>query len=108
MIGVVELLARDAWLQMSKGPLAGKEFLIFRDAMNVGASPRCDIYLFNDPQVAQLHAKIRTTGDTCEIQNIEESNPTLLNNRPVKNSRLRNGDQITIGQTEFIFQMRKG
>ena len=30
MIGVVELLARDAWLRMVKGPLAGKEFLLFK------------------------------------------------------------------------------
>lgn len=108
LIGIVELLARDAWLQMTKGPLAGKEFLIFKDVMNVGASPRSDIYLFNDPQVADLHATIRTSGDVCEIQNIEQDNPVLLNHYPITRSRLRKGDQITIGQTEFIFQTRKG
>ncbi len=108
MIGVVELLARDAWLQMTKGPLAGKEFLIFKDVMNVGASPRNDIYLFNDPQVADLHVRIQTTGDICEIQNIEQGNPALLNGHPVTRSRLRKGDQIAIGQTEFVFQTRKG
>ena len=53
MIGVVELLARDAWLeQMLEGPLAGKEFLIFKDLLYVGALPRSDIYLFNYKQVA--------------------------------------------------------
>lgn len=31
MIGVVELLARDAWLRMTQGPLTGKEFLIFKE-----------------------------------------------------------------------------
>lgn len=108
MIGIVELLARDAWLQMTKGPLSGKEFLIFKDVMNIGASPRSDIYLFNDPQVAGLHATIRTSGDVCEIQNIEQDNPALLNRRPVTRSRLHKGDQITIGQTEFVFQTRKG
>src|SRR5207244_10756 len=35
MIGLVELLSRDAWLRMVEGPLAGKEFLIFRDVMNI-------------------------------------------------------------------------
>ena len=53
MIGIVELLARDAWLQMLEGPLAGKEFLIFKDLLYVGASPRSDIYLFNDKAVAR-------------------------------------------------------
>jgi hypothetical protein len=107
MIGLVELLARDAWLQMVKGPLAGKEFLIFKDLMNIGSSPRNDIYLFNDPQVAQVHSRIQTSGDICEIENLEEQNPVLLNGHPVRRSRLHNGDQITIGQTVFIFQTRK-
>jgi hypothetical protein len=107
MIGVVELLARDAWLQMTRGPLAGKEFLIFKDMMNVGASPKNDIYLFNDPLVADVHVRIQTTGDTCEVQNIDKDNPALLNGRPVTNSRLRHGDHITIGKTEFVFQTRR-
>jgi hypothetical protein len=108
MIGLVELLARDAWLQMVKGPLAGKEFLIFKDAMNIGASPRNDIYLFNDPQVALVHSRIQTSGDICEIESVEQQNPVLLNGRQVRRSRLHNGDQITIGQTIFVFQTRKG
>jgi hypothetical protein len=107
MIGVVELLARDAWLRMTKGPLSGKEFLIFKDIMNLGASPRNDIYLFNDSLVADVHVRIQTTGDVCEVQNIDKDNPALLNGRPVTSSRLRNGDQITIGQTEFVFQTRR-
>src|SRR5262249_17241373 len=69
MIGVVELLARDAWLRMIEGPLAGKEFLIFKDVLTVGSSPRSDIYLFNDPLVAGHHATLRAMGDECEIEN---------------------------------------
>ena len=67
MIGIVELLTRDAWLRMTEGALAGKEFLIFRDVMNVGASPKSEIYLFNDPGVAPTHATLRMIGEECEI-----------------------------------------
>lgn len=108
MIGVVELLARDTWLQMVKGPLAGKEFMIFKDLMRVGAAPRNDLYLFNDEGVADNHAIIRTSGDICEIQNLEQNRPLLINGHPVRNARLRNGDNITLGQTEFVFQSRRG
>ena len=108
MIGLVELLARDAWLQMVQGPLAGKEFLIFKDRMNVGSSPRSDIYLFNDAAVEAQHAVIRSTGDVLEIENVSRSTPTCVNNRPVQRQRLRHGDQITIGRTVFVFQKRKG
>jgi hypothetical protein len=107
MIGLVELLARDSWLQMVKGPLAGKEFIIFKDSMKIGSSPRNDIYLFNDIQVAPVHSRIQTSGDICEIENLSEQNPVLLNGHPVRRSRLHNGDQITIGQTIFVFQTRK-
>jgi hypothetical protein len=108
LIGVVELLARDAWLRMTQGPLAGKEFLLFKDVMNIGASPRSDIYLFNDPLVAQQHAIIRGTGDECELEARDKQFPLLLNNRPVQRARLRHGDQVTIGRTLFVFQKRKG
>ncbi len=107
MIGLVELLARDAWLRMTQGPLTGKEFLIFKEVMNVGSSPRSDIYLFNDPLVAQQHAVIRGLGDECEIEACNGINPVLLNSRSITRARLRHGDNVTIGRTSFVFQQRK-
>ncbi len=108
MIGVVELLARDAWLRMTQGPLTGKEFLIFKDVMNVGSSPRSDIYLFNDTLVAEQHAIIRAVGDQCEVEARQSTSPVLLNNRPISRARMRHGDNVTIGRTSFVFQQRKG
>lgn len=107
-IGVVELLARDAWLRMTQGPLTGKEFLVFKDVMNIGSSPRSDIYLFNDAQVAENHAVLRAIGDECEIEARQSTHPVLLNNRSVTRARLRHGDNVMIGRTSFVFQQRKG
>jgi hypothetical protein len=107
MIGIVELLARDAWLRMVEGPLVGKEFLVFKDLMRMGASPRSEIYLFNDEQVAPEHAQLRATGDTYELENSCRENPVLVNGRPVHRCRLRHGDRITLGRTSFIFQRQR-
>jgi len=107
MIGVVELLTRDAWLRMIEGPLAGKEFLMFRDVMNIGASPKSEIYLFNDPKVAQTHATIRIVGDECEITARDRIHPLLVNGAAVRGSRLRHGDRIHIGDTSFLFEQRQ-
>lgn len=107
MIGVVELLTRDAWLRMIEGPLAGKEFLMFRDVMNIGASPKSEIYLFNDPKVAQTHATIRIVGDECEITARDRVHPLLINGSAVRTSRLRHGDRIHIGDTSFLFEQRQ-
>jgi hypothetical protein len=108
MIGIVELLARDTWLRMTQGPLTGKEFILFKDVMNIGASPRSDIYLFNDPQVADEHAVIRSIGDECEIEARQTTHPVLLNNGPTRRARLRHGDTVAIGRTIFTFQRRRG
>ncbi len=106
MIGIVELLARDAWLNMVRGPLAGKEFLIFKDLVKVGASPSSDIYLFNDDEVAEQHAVIRAVADNYEIETVNQ-NSVLVNSRPVTRSKLRHGDQIKLGSTVFAFQRRR-
>jgi hypothetical protein len=108
MIGIVELLARDTWLRMTQGPLSGKEFILFKDVMNVGSSPRSDVYLFNDPQVAADHAVIRTVGDECEVEARHTTHPVLLNSNAVRRARLRHGDTVTIGRTIFVFQRRRG
>lgn len=108
MIGLVELLARDAWLRMEQGPLAGKEFLVFKDVMKVGSSPRSDIYLFNDPRVEGHHATLRAVGEDVEVESANPQRQVLVNDRPVKRSRLRHGDRITLGRTVFIYQKRGG
>ena len=108
MIGIVELLARDVWLRMIEGPLAGKEFLIFRDSMKIGSSPRCDIYLFNDDLVAGQHATFRVMGDACELENHDKARPVLVNDRPITVARLHHGDRMTIGRTVFVFEQRQG
>ncbi|HXE54695.1 MAG TPA: FHA domain-containing protein [Tepidisphaeraceae bacterium] len=104
MIGIVELLARDAWLQMTQGPLVGKEFLVFKDVMRLGSSPKSEIYLFNDPAVAAQHAVIRATGGIYDIENTCTESPVCVNGRPIQRARLRNGDRITLGRTAFLFQ----
>jgi hypothetical protein len=106
-IGIVELLSREAWLRMIKGSLAGKEFIVFKDIMKIGSSPKNEIYLFNDPQIKDLHAKLLAVGDEYEIESQDMLKPVLVNNRPVKLVRLHSGDQITIGQTSFIFEKRE-
>ncbi len=105
MIGVVERLARDAWLRMTEGPLAGKEFLLFKDLMRFGSAPSMEIYLFNDPLVAGHHANLRLAGGEADIE-AAGTQPVEVNQRRVDRARLRHGDRITIGRTSFVFEKR--
>lgn len=105
-IGLVEMMARGAWLRMVEGPLAGKEFLIFRNMMTVGSSPRSDLYLFNDSEVAEQHAILRWVGQRGEIESLRPGSPVLVNGHRVTRQQLRARDRIEIGRTVFIFEQR--
>ena len=80
---------------------------MFRDVMNIGASPKSEIYLFNDAKVAPTHATIRMVGDECEITARDRIHPLLVNGQNVRTSRLRHGDRIHIGDTSFLFEQRQ-
>jgi pSer/pThr/pTyr-binding forkhead associated (FHA) protein len=75
--------------------------------MYLGASPRSEIYLFNDPEVASRHAFLSSKGEVCEIESMDSSKPVCVNGAPVKNCRLQHGDQIRIGRTVFVFEKRE-
>ena len=107
LIGVVELIGRDAWLRMVEGPLAGKEFVLFRDVMTIGAAPTSDIYLWGDPRVHAKHATIRGIGEECEIEAGDPLHPVTVNGLAVRRARLRPGDRIGVGRALLLFERRK-
>jgi hypothetical protein len=107
MVGVVELLSRDAWLKMLAGPLAGKEFVLFKNPTVIGSSPKSDVYLFKDAEVAPTHALLHALGGGHEIEAAAGAGPTLLNGLPVRRARLEPGDQIRIGKTVLSFGVKE-
>jgi len=107
MIGIVELLARDAWLKMLTGPLAGKEFVLYKSPTLIGSSPKSDIYLFKDSEVDPTHAAIQTSGEGHELLDRDSRTGLFVNGRRVARKRLENGDQIRIGATVLNFTERE-
>ena len=107
MVGIVELIAREAWLKMLAGPLAGKEFVLYRDPTSIGSSPKREVYLFKDPDVEPVHALIHRVGEGYEIEDQKSPTGTLLNGRKVSRQRLKSQDQIRIGGTVLLFTMKE-
>ncbi|MDX9982344.1 MAG: FHA domain-containing protein, partial [Lentisphaeria bacterium] len=60
-IGLFENINKDAWFVMLQGPLAGKQFVIFKSPMVLGSAPKCDVYLFKDPAIDPKHATVAKT-----------------------------------------------
>jgi hypothetical protein len=104
--GLIEQAAKRGWLHVAAGLIAGKQFILYRNPTFIGSSPRCEIYLFKDPDVSPRHAAIHRVRGGFELEDLDSATGTRVNGRPVKRVRLRNGDQVQIGSTGFIFRER--
>jgi hypothetical protein len=104
-VALVERLAREAWILVRNGPLAGKAFVLYRTPTSMGSSPQADIFLYRDEELQPVHALIHRVGQTFELHAQGEA-PVLVGGDPVRSRRLQSGDQILIGKTLLQFEER--
>ena len=80
-VGLVEGWTKTAWLLMRAGPLAGKQFVMFRDTTVLGSSPKAEVYLFKDEAIEPRHALIYNRGGRFEIEDMQHSRRDLRQRR---------------------------
>ncbi|MGP0069884.1 MAG: FHA domain-containing protein [Isosphaeraceae bacterium] len=105
-VGIVEQWTKSAWLLMRAGPLAGKQFVVFRNPTVLGSSPKADVYLFKDEAIEPRHALIHDRGGRFEIEDMKTADGTYVNGIPVQRQILKAGDQIVLGKTVLEFALR--
>jgi len=106
-VGLVELWTRTAWLYMKAGPLAGKQFVLFRSTTVLGSSPKADVYLFKDSAIEPRHALIHNRGGRFEIEDCNTRDGTYVNGIPIQRHILQPGDQIVLGKTVLEFALKQ-
>lgn len=106
-IGLIEGWTKTAWLLMRKGPLAGKQFILFKDTTVLGSSPKAEIYLFKDSAIEPKHAVIYNRGGRFEIEDCNTPDGTHINGVPLVGKRyLQPGDQVVLGKTVLEFALK--
>ncbi len=98
--GVSSTAAR---LEAVAGPLEGRTFPLEDDELSIGREPSNQISLL-DSLVSRRHCVIRRNGPGFLIADLDSRNSTFVNNVPVKERLLADGDQIRIGKSIFVFQ----
>jgi Protein of unknown function (DUF3662)/FHA domain len=69
----------------------------------IGRSRDCDIQL-SDANVSRRHAELRQEGASYWIVDLGSTNGMEVNGKRVKRAKLRDGDTITLGETEITFE----
>ena len=103
-IGIVESALKDRWLYVASGPLAGKQFILYKPFTTIGSSQSCDIYLFKDTSILPQHGAIEMRGAQTFIRS---DGPVFVSGAPVRNRALQSGDLIQIGRYAFHFRERQ-
>jgi hypothetical protein len=105
-VSLVERLAREAWVRVRTGPLAGKSFILYKTRTLLGSVPQADIYLFKDAELEATHAAIHRAGNVYEIEDLSARAGVLIAGRRFARRRLTSGDQVVLGSTVLEFEER--
>jgi hypothetical protein len=105
-VALAEQLAREAWVRVRTGPLAGKSFVLYRTPTIVGSAPAAEIYLFKDAEIVPRHAAIHRVGNRYEIEDLGGRAGVKVGGRAVRRHRLASGEQIVLGATVLEFEER--
>jgi hypothetical protein len=82
----------------------GRRTVLESDPFVIGRSRDCDLVI-DDPNISRHHAELRGDGESWLIVDLQSTNGIKVNRRRVDQARLRTGDRITLGVTDFDFEL---
>jgi len=81
----------------------GARHMIEKRRVVIGRSKDCDIQV-RDANVSRQHAEVRQEGTAYWLVDLDSTNGTEVNGQREKRAKLENGDKITVGSTELLFE----
>jgi hypothetical protein len=96
-------VAGGAALVLFEGGRPSRTFRLGTNAITIGRLPECDVVVA-DPGASRQHARIRNAGGEYVLTDLGSTNGTLVNDEPVRERALDDGDRITIGETVLEFR----
>jgi len=103
-MGWVESALKDRWLYVTGGPLAGKQFILYKPDTVFGSLQTSDIYLFKDPAILPEHAVLAVRGRQAVFR---AKGVATVNGQTVQETTLRSGDRIQIGRYILDYQEKQ-
>ena len=105
-VGLLEQMAKEAWLKVVRGEFEGKEYLVFNGKTSIGNNSQNTIVLFKDKLVAPHHCDIITEGNRFVLVDAGSILGTTVNGAKVDRKVLRQGDSIAIGNSVLVFNTK--
>jgi hypothetical protein len=108
LIGLAQVVLKEAWIKVAKGFRAGRELLLSKDETTIGRAEGCDLGLFGDNAIERLHARILLKNNRYLLADADTPGGTFLNDARVsKPTPLKSGDVIRVGNSVIEFGERQ-
>jgi pSer/pThr/pTyr-binding forkhead associated (FHA) protein len=78
----------------------GKVIRVVHEKSVLGRASECDI-IVRAADVSKHHCQILVESDRVVIEDLGSANGTFVNDRPVQQARLRDGDHVRVADHEF-------
>lgn len=105
---VAALPPGSALLIVQRGGTIGQRFLLNRDRVMSGRSPKADIFL-DDVTVSRKHAEfLRDSAGGYIVRDAGSLNGTYVNRERIDAAVLRPGDEVQIGKFRMSYQANPG
>ncbi len=95
-------LGKEACLVVIYGDELGKKYNLNTPSVVIGRSGKCDIQI-DQESISRNHSKLVNTGKSILVRDLGSTNGTYVNDEPIEEHVLRDGDLIKIGRTIFKF-----
>ncbi len=108
MIALTVVLLRAAWVRMLGGRLEGREVLVGKARMTIGASDGCDVYLPGDSAIASQHAVLQRAPRGYTLTVTPGATPVAVDHQPLAagaSIALRGGEHLRFGSTPVLFRL---
>jgi diguanylate cyclase (GGDEF)-like protein len=92
----------DACIVVIYGPEIGRRMPLSTAPFDIGRSSKNDLFI-DQESISRHHARITFDGSSYLVSDMNSTNGTFVNDHPVKESRLKDGDQVQIGRSILKF-----
>lgn len=93
----------EASLSVLQDGAPDREYRLNKQVVTIGRLPECDVVL-SDPGTSRRHASVRAEGGGHLLTDLGSTNGTFVNDEPIRERWLEDGDRITIGSTLIEFR----
>jgi hypothetical protein len=92
------------WVVVTTGNERGQDFRLPGGTVRVGTQADCELCFADDSYISGHHAEIAFREGVYRLRDLGSRNGTFVNDEPIREHVLQDGDRVRLGLTQLVFK----